>query len=266
MMKLEILLSCMNQEVFDLVHKSGLTGDVTVINQSNREDYCEFDTRNGKAKVYTTVQRGLTKSRNMAIEKSCGDVCLLCDDDECFVSDYEHHILNAYNCVPNADIIVFKMINRPAFGDTIKELKFFDLMKVSSWQISFKRQSLLENGLKFDELLGAGTENGAEEELKFLLDCRKAGLKIYYHPTEIAYVAQSQSTWFIGFNETFFLNRGATTRYILGLPLSCLYAVYYLIKKRKMYNAQITFAKAAKFLFKGIFQNKISKQARKNRI
>ncbi len=30
--------------------------------------------------------------------------------------------------------------------------------------------------------------NGAEEELKFLLDCQRAGLRIYYVPTGIAAV------------------------------------------------------------------------------
>lgn len=60
---------------------------------------------------------------------------------------------------------------------------------------------MLNSGVFFDEHLGAGTGNGGEEELKFLLDCQNAGLKIYYVPTEIASVAQTESTWFHGFDE-----------------------------------------------------------------
>lgn len=113
-------------------------------------------------------------------------------------------------------------------------------MKVSSWQISFRRARILDAGVRFDELMGAGTGNGAEEELKFLTDCEKAGLRIYYVPALIASVAQTESTWFHGYTETFFENRGATTRYILGSCLAALYAVYFVIRKRSLYRDSIS--------------------------
>lgn len=262
-MTLEILMSCMHQGDDKLIHKSGLTGDVTVINQCDREEKCEFPTSGGRAKMYCTTQRGLTRSRNMAIEKSCADICMLCDDDEIFVVDYEEKILKAYEDLPQADVVIFKMINRPAsFPDQIMKLKFPKIMKVSSWQISFRRERLLKSGVRFDELLGAGTGNGAEEELKFLLDCQRAGLRIFYVPTQIASVGQTESTWFEGFTEQFFINRGATTRYILGWPLAALYAVYYVIRKKSMYASKITPCRAMKAIFRGMKENKITKQAK----
>ena len=179
-MKLQVLLSCMNQSDTGLINKSKITGDAIVINQCDREDYAEVKTHYGVAKVFSTRERGLTKSRNMAIEKAVADICLLCDDDEIFVEDYAQKITNSYKKLPCADIIIFKMANRtPSFKDKIIRLKFPKTMKVSSWQISFRRESLLKAKVKFDTLLGAGSGNGAEEELKFLLDCQKAGLKIY---------------------------------------------------------------------------------------
>ena len=155
------------------------------------------------------------------------------------------------------------MVNRtPSFEDRVFRLRFPQTMKVSSWQISFRRQRLLDTGVRFDELLGAGTGNGAEEELKFLTDCEKAGLVIYYVPEAIASVAQEESTWFGGFTEQFFENRGATTRYILGLPLASAYACYYVIRKKALYSADITPTRALKATFRGIFENKIRKQKR----
>lgn len=262
-MKLEILLSCMFQSDRKLIENSRITSDATVINQCDEEKYEEYKTPNGVAKVYSTTERGLTKSRNMAIAKSNADVCMLCDDDEVFVIDYEEKILKAYNEIPSADVIIFKMVDRPTrFGDEVKQLKFPQTMQVSSWQISFKRESLVKSGVRFDELLGAGTGNGAEEELKFLTDCEKAGLKIYYCPTEIASVGQTQSTWFKGFTEQFFIDRGATTRYILGFPLASLYAFYYILRKRNEYSSQISSFKALKSIFKGMAENKVGKQAK----
>lgn len=259
-MKLDILMSCMHQCDDSLVRQSRITGSAVVINQCDREDFLE----SGPVRMYSTTQRGLTKSRNMAISKSDADVCLLCDDDEVFVEGYEKAILDAYEQLPQADVIIFKMVNRsPSFSDEVQRLRFPKTMKVSSWQISFRRESLLRSGVRFDELLGAGTGNGAEEELKFLTDCEKAGLKIYYVPAEIASVAQTESTWFAGFNEKFFENRGATTRYILGAPLAVLYGLYYVVRKKSMYGAQIAPKDALAATFRGIRNNKIGKQAAK---
>ena len=262
-MTVEILLSCMNQQDGHLIEKSRITGNAVVVNQCGREGYTEYPTQTGLARVYDSARRGLTKSRNMAIGKSLADVCLLCDDDEVFVPAYEEKILAAYESLPRADVVIFKMTNRqPSFEDKVMRLKFPQTMKVSSWQISFRRQSLIDSGVQFDELLGAGTGNGAEEELKFLLDCEKAGLKIYYVPVEIASVGQEESTWFAGFTETFFENRGATTRYILGLGLASIYAIYYVIRKRDLYASQISFMQALNATFRGMRENKIAKQAR----
>lgn len=260
-MTLEILLSCMHQKDFSLIEKSQITGNAVVINQCDCDAYEEQLTSNGLARMFSTTQRGLTKSRNMAIEKANSDICLLCDDDEVFVPEYENRIIKAYQKLPEADVIIFKMKNRtPSFEDKVIRLRFPKTMKVSSWQISFKKESLQKANIKFDEFLGAGTGNGAEEELKFLTDCEKAGLRIFYVPSVIASVAQAESTWFEGFNEQFFINRGATTRYILGAPLATLYGVYYVVKKKQLYQKQLTMPAAFKAIFKGILENKITKQ------
>ena len=262
-MKLEILLSCMHQKDESIIHRSAITGNVLVINHCDREEETALRTERGVARIISTTQRGLTRSRNMAISKSNADICLLCDDDEIFVQNYEEKILAAYEENPQSDVIIFKIANQtPSFPDRTMELKFPRTMKVSSYQISFRRESLLRTGVRFDELLGAGTGNGAEEELKFLTDCRRAGLRIFYVPVEIAELIPSESTWFHGFTEEFFLNRGATTRYILGYPLAAMYGIYYVVRKRRLYAGEITPGKALGAIFRGIHENKIGKQAK----
>lgn len=263
---LEVLVSCMHQTDDALVRQAGLTGDVLVINQCDREGYEEYAAPGGRVRIFSTAGRGLTRSRNMAIAHARGDLCLLCDDDEAFVPDYDEKIRTAYTRLPQADVIIFKMADRPAsFPDRVQRLRFPGTMKVSSWQISFRRQRLLDAGVRFDELLGAGTGNGAEEELKFLLDCEKAGLAIYYVPEEIASVAQKESTWFTGFDETFFENRGATTRYILGAPMAIVYGIYYVLRKRSLYEEKLTMSQALGAILRGIRENKIGRQAKQRK-
>ncbi len=263
-MKIEILVSCMYQQDDSLIEKTGITGDAVVINQCNQEGTRVHPTAHGTVRIYDTCQRGLTKSRNMAIGRSDADICMLCDDDEVFVPDYQEILRGAYEKLPQADVIIFKMTNRPAsFPDRVMRLRFPKTMKVSSWQISFRRESLIRSGVWFDELLGAGTGNGAEEELKFLLDCERAGLRIYFVPEEIAGVAQTESTWFAGFTEQFFFNRGSTTRYILGPGMAFLYALYYIVRKKSMYQASIAPAEALRATLRGIRENRIGKLAAK---
>ena len=263
-MKLEVLMSCMHQTDDHLVAASRLTGDAVIINQCAQESYSEYPTEAGLTRMFSTTQRGLTKSRNMAIREARADICMICDDDEQFEPDYQDKILQAYRDLPQADIIIFKIGNVPtrSFEDRVQQLRFPQTMKVCSVQISFRRQRLLDAGVAFDELLGAGTGNGAEEELKFLLDSQRAGLTIYYVPVQIASVIQDQSVWFNGFTEEFFENRGATTRYILGAPLACIYGLYYILRKRKLYQQNLSAPRALRAIFRGILNDKISKQAK----
>ena len=148
-MKLEILISCMNQQDGYLIEKSGITGDAVMVNQCGREAYAEYPTEHGMARVYDSAQRGLTKSRNLAIEKSGADICMLSDDDEVFLPGYEDRILKAYAELPQADVIVFQIENWPtSLGDTRRQLRFPQTMKVSSVQISFRRESLMRTGVR----------------------------------------------------------------------------------------------------------------------
>ena len=242
----------MNQLDFSLIEKSNLQNVPTLlINQSNVTE--EEVLQNGCHKMINTPTRGLSVSRNLAIEKAESDICLISDDDELFVDNLEQKILSAYKQLPKADVIIFKISNRHTkLGRKTKQLKKIELLTVSSWQISFKTQSIISNNINFDKKLGAGSGNGASEENKFLLDCYKKGLKIYFVPTEIASLRDQQSTWFMGFTEEFFFNRGKTTRYILGRFWATLYAFYFLIFKYNEYKKDISFFEAKKYLFKGL--------------
>lgn len=259
MLKFEILLSCMNLDD-DIIKRSHICSDTLIINQCGKNESSEYSGGGYTVRIISSADRGLTKSRNTAIDNSTADICLLCDDDEVFADGYEQKIISAYEQLPEADIIIFDIENhRAKWGSEIKRLGYMDIMRVSSWQISFRRKALNDKKIRFDENMGAGTPNGAEEEFKLLSDCRRAGLKIYYYPAVIASVAQEQSTWRHGYDRTFFVNRGNTTRYIMGLPLSVLYALYYSFTKRKTICAEIGWTKALKYTVNGIFENRFAK-------
>ena len=258
--KTEILLSCMFlSDSKEMIKRSHITSDTVIINQCDEENYKEENICNALLRTFSVTDRGLTKSRNLAISKSQADICIICDDDEIFNDGYEKAVSSAYDALPDADIIIFDMVDRPLkWGNSIKRLGYIDLMSVSSWQITFRREKLLASGVLFDENMGAGSGNGAEEEFRFLTQWRKAKLRIYHYPFRLASVAQTQSTWFKGFDEEFFVNRGNTTRYIMGLPLSVLYAAYYAFAKRKQLSG-MSMLRAFSYTVKGIKENRLTK-------
>lgn len=259
-MRFEILLSCMNLRDEDIIERSRINSDTLIVNQCDRDGYREYDRSGRRIRIFSVNDTGLTKSRNFAIRNSTADICLLCDDDEIFVNNYENGIIEAYKDIPEADVIIFDIGNRPTGQkDMPKKLGYFDLMHVASWQISFKRESLVSSGVYFDERMGAGSGNGAEEEFKFLTDCRKKDLAIYYVPFVIADVAQTKSTWFSGYNEEFFINRGNTTRYIMGYIPAFLYAVYYSVRKRRQFDRGISWFKALRLMVRGMNENRLGR-------
>ena len=264
-MTLEVLVSCMEQKDFSLAVKLGIDSDALFINQCTYEK--EERQQNGtyKLRMISAKDRGLSKSRNLAIQRAEGTVCLFCDDDVRLDSNYREKILNAFSENPQADIIIFYI---SGLGKRLKpqvyRLRYFDLLKVSSVQIAFRRNKVISSGIQFDPFMGAGSGNGAQEENKFLMDCYKKKLSIYYVPIKIGALIPKESTWFHGYDRNFFYLRGTATRYLLGLPLSLAYAFYYIISKRKLYSNDIPPLAALSETIRGCIQNDIEKQKKRS--
>ena len=271
-MNLEVLISCMNQQDMRIAEQTGIQTDALIVNQDPQAELTDdvsldcnaLEVQNGlrgNVRMIRTNTRGLSKSRNLAIQHAEGDVCLLCDDDEKLDSDYRDTILDAYRKLPDADIICFRIANQPSrLKQKTQRLTIWTAMRIASWQITFRRESIINSGIRFDENMGAGTGNGGGEEVKFLRDCIRAGLKAYYVPNSIGTVAQTESTWFKGFDRDFFYRRGVTNRYMLGLPMAILYAIYYSYVKRNLYKSYVTPWQSFRYTLDGILANDISKQ------
>lgn len=254
-MTLEIILSCMHEKDLSIVERSNISGNVLIVNQCDRNETIEKDTDfpGKKVRMICTTERGLSKSRNMCIDNAQGDILQISDDDEWFENNYEELILDAYQQYPQADVILFKIGNSGKnYPEKAYRMGKITFLRSSSWQISFKRKSIIEKGIRFDEHMGSGTGNGGGEETMFIYDCIKKGLWVHYVPVQIASLDENSiSQWFDGFNEKFFYDRGWATRRFLGWPMAMVYAVEYAIAKRKM--LEISIPSAIWNTLKGIF-------------
>lgn len=135
---------------------------------------------------------GLAKNRNNALRHASGEVVILADDDINLHPAYPHHIRRAFKQNPDADVICFQ-IRTPAGSPPYKNYptiekpltRLSQLKAVSSIEIAFRRIPIQEKGIWFDERFGLGAPANCGEELLFLAECLRKGLKILFVPAFI---------------------------------------------------------------------------------
>ena len=89
MNKTEILLSCMFlNDSEEMIKRSHITSDTIIINQCDEDGYKEEHIGSAFVRTFSVKERGLTKSRILAISESVAVVCIICDDDEVFSQGY----------------------------------------------------------------------------------------------------------------------------------------------------------------------------------
>lgn len=188
---LEILISTMNRSSLDFLtemfpNKHFSNFNLIVINQTSENEIIKKDFET--VRVYNVFEKGLSKSRNLAIEKATQEILLLADDDEVFIQDFDNTIIKAFNELSDLEVIKFQFEGNPKkkYKDKIQtEMNNFDILNSSSIEIAFKRKSI-QNKVFFDENFGLGTLFTMGEEPIFLLDLQKKGTKIGYYPVKIA--------------------------------------------------------------------------------
>lgn len=219
MYKIQVLVSTMNKRDIKFIEKMKVTTDVIVINQSDKVDYSYVESDNQKIEMYTFNERGLSKSRNNALMRATADIICIADDDMVYVDNYEQIILKEFELHPKADAILFyvESINGRVENNPIKKfskLKKRNYMNYSSVDIAVKRDKLIYNNIWFNTIFGSGSKYMCGEDTIIIKDMIKKGLNIYVSPQKIAKVNMNESTWFNGYNETFFNNKGALVAYI----------------------------------------------------
>jgi hypothetical protein len=142
-------------------------------------------------RVLTFAERGLSRSRNRALDAASATLCVIADDDVRHVSGFREIVIESFDADSRADIITFQIVTPD--GEPFK--RYADracwhgprsLLRVSSVEIAFRREAVLRAGLRFDESFGLGAKWPTGEELIFLQDARRAGLRIRYIPVPIA--------------------------------------------------------------------------------
>lgn len=259
-MKTEVLVSTMNQSDISIYDKMNITGSAIIINQCDKNDYVEV-TKNGKTiKMFSFNERGVGKSRNNALMRATEEICLMADDDMVYVDGYEDIVINAFKKNPKADMIVFNVRVHDKNGikervEKNQKVRFFNCLKYGTVTFAFRRNAMYKSNIFFSLLFGGGAKYGAGEDSIFIWNCVKSGLNVYSNTHTIADVYNYESTWFRGYNEKYFFDKGALFR-ALSKHFSTLLILQFAIRKRKMYIEHVSMLDAIRYMLKGSYEFK----------
>lgn len=254
-MKLEVLVSAVDKEAAELIPQMHICTDAVLVNQCDRYAYDSVETGMGKAKCFSMPERGVGLSRNTALLHASGDVVLFSDEDIVLAADYEAQITKAYRELPDADMILFNVRVAPArktyWNEEIRRITHRNYGRYPAYSISAKLEALRRANAHYSLLFGGGAKYSNGEDSLFLRDCLKAGLRIYAHTACIGEEKERESTWFSGYHEKFFRDRGVLYHHLYGklaLPLS----LRFLLAHRETVCREISVGKAFHIMRMGV--------------
>jgi len=253
-MSVQILVSTMFQEDFKLIDAMKINSNAIIINQTNENRIINIDKLENQILWINSTDRGLSRSRNTAIINSTAEICILADDDLIYREGYSEIVNRYFIENPTVDIITFQVEGIDGkFKDYPKESKnlgYLGSMKISSVEVAFRRKSIIKAGVLFNEQFGSGSDYLMGEENIFLFDCLKKGLKIKYIPEKIAYLYIGESTWFKGYNEKYFLDRGAVFQ-AMSSKLVIPFIIQFALRRRFTYKEKYSIFTVLRFMLKG---------------
>ncbi len=248
----QVLLSVMDKDdSLHYVDMLNIRTDVLIINQCGLRNEYSQSGRYGNIYIRESSDRGLSRSRNEALDNARCDCVILSDNDVRYEDDAFIKIKEAFERNPEAGILVF-FIERPERKKPVlkKEgsLDALHSMRIFSPEIAIRRS--LIGDLRFDEDFGSGGKYSMGEENIFLFEAKRRGIKIIYVPVKIAKLLPQESGWFTGYNEKFFFDRGAG---YCAMDDSRWYflALQFLIRKQRLYKGEISISKAFECMKEG---------------
>lgn len=258
-MTFQVLVSTMYQTDYSIISRMNIASDAIIINQCDENNTEEFIFNGHRIKWISTTDRGIGKSRNLAIDNSNADILLFADDDVVYDEGYEERVKRVYSNNPNLDLVVFNFIstNQNRYEKIVNKdyhLKWHNCLKFGAFRISVKREFIINHSIRYSLMFGGGTQYQAGEDNLFIIDLLNAGANGLASYIKLGIVKQEESTWFHGYNEKYYKDRGALFYAMFGKKsylILLLFEVKGILKKR-----EISFLRRMKYQRIGMFEYK----------
>lgn len=250
-MKIQVLVAATGQKDLSLCEKMNLGCDTLIANQSDSWECIHIDNK----RMITTATKGVGINRNLGIAFSDADILLFADDDITYYESDLKGVTDAFEELPDADVIVFSL-DYTKNGEIFekrrckkKRLKLHNALKYGAARMAVRKSAVIRNNITFSTLFGGGCIYGSGEDSLFLCDCFKAGLSVYSHPYVLGSCAKDSSSWFKGYNEKFMFDKGAFIA--AAFPKSKHIVKWYFIYKFSK-KSKLSFMQTQKLVNRGI--------------
>ncbi len=219
-MKVEVLASVMHSSPEDIAARMHLDSDAVIVNQCDCLGQTENVYRGYRIRFFSFPERGVGKSRNEAILRAEGDVCLFADADIVYEDGYAEAVCREFARNPRADMILFNIAiaeERRTYHITERRrIHWYNCGRYGAVSFAVRRESLLASGVTFSLLFGGGARYSNGEDSLFLKAFLDKGYRVYTAPVTIGKETAGDSTWFQGYNQKFFYDRGVLYHYLYG--------------------------------------------------
>ncbi len=262
-MRLQMLISSLNAIPDELLSGMKPECEGVLVNQCGQEGAEELKINGYRFLIRNNLDRGVGKSRNAALLEATSELILFADDDIVYDAGYAEAIIKAFDEKPEADLLLFNVRvceeRRTYWNEDCHRIRWYNCGRFPAYSIAARREALIKAGVKYSELFGGGAKYSNGEDSLFLRSCAGAGLKIYTSAVCIGEEIPRESTWFHGFTEKFFFDRGVLFAFLYG-GLAPLWALRFVMTKRDMLQGEIRGKKALKLILAGIREGKREKR------
>lgn len=257
--RLEILISAVNKAVEELPHKMKIETDAVIVNQIPDGAGADKDElivdQNGICRVLTRHAKGVGLSRNTALEVATHELIHFGDDDIVYDEGYAQRIVDEFDRHPEADVLLFNVKAQPGretyWNEDYARVDWRNYGRYPAYAIAARREKLVKSGVRYSLLFGGGSQFMNGEDSLFLHDCLKAGLNLYRTTVAIGHEEPGESTWFKGYTDKFFFDRGVLYHFLYG-GMAKILGFRYLFKNREQMCKEKGLIRCFLLLSKGV--------------
>lgn len=261
--RLQILISSVNKDAKELVKRMKAESGGVVINERIGDDPFPMDAERNYSfdegghlyRVNNLDEKGVGRSRNTALLSSESELIQFGDDDIVYDEGYADRIVQEFDAHPEADILLFNVKQqkgRETYHNTdYRKVSWYNYGRYPAYAICARREKLINSGVRYSLLFGGGAPHMNGEDSLFLHDCLKAGLTIYRTDVQLGEEMSGESTWFKGYTDKFFFDRGVLYHFLYGRA-AFLWGFRFLFKNRNEMCREMGLLKCYRLLLDGV--------------
>jgi glycosyltransferase involved in cell wall biosynthesis len=209
--RIEFVVATTGQKDLDFAREMNLHVPAVITNQCGEYRVLQED----NIVMVSTPTCGVGVNRNIGINLTDAEYAFIVDDDMVFYDNAIDILNQALEVHPDADVIIFGF-------DYVKDSKIVRKRMRKSERVKLhnclhygiccaliKVTSIRQNNISFTTFFGGGCLYGSGEDSLFYLECVRKNLKIYTYAESVGMNQYRESTWFKGYNNKFFYDKGA---------------------------------------------------------